>query len=130
MDTSLYGDYSKRIINVHLGRHHDILYRQKEIEEYSIISSSFFIHKAYLEMLFDPLMVPDGALEYIEHSQNCVSILMNIVVTKFIEDTGWYRQCGSLAVENILLIRKMNYRKRKVTGMIIVTVYSYSYRYN
>ncbi len=78
----------------------------KNSESYGIVLNSFFVHKAYLEMYFDPLMVPDGALEYVKSSNIiCASIFLNIVVTKFLQDTGWGQQCGALAVENTLAIK-------------------------
>lgn len=60
--------------------------------------NSCFIHKAYLEMYFDPNMLPHKALEYVEQRKNCEDILMSVMVTKFLKDTG-RSQCGVLAVK-------------------------------
>ncbi len=87
----------------------------KKYDGYSVISSSFFIHKAYLEMYFDPLMVPNGALEYVERSKKCEGILLNIVVTKFLADTR-RDQSGPLAVKNTLSIKRLGPETTPKTG--------------
>lgn len=68
-------------------------------EGYNIMLNSCFVHRAYLEMYFDPLIVPSSLLEYVNEQQNCEDILMSIMVTKFLEDTG-KPQCGVLAVKS------------------------------
>ncbi len=64
---------------------------------YSIMKTPCFVHKAYLEMYFDPLMVPAGAVEYVEKQKICEDILLSIVVTKFVQDIN-LTHYGVLAV--------------------------------
>lgn len=73
---------------------------------YSIMQTPCFIHKSYLEMYFDPLMVPAGAVEYVERMKNCEDILLSIVVTKFLQDTGTMEH-GILAMKNSMIIRHL-----------------------
>ncbi len=68
-------------------------------EGYNIMLNSCFLHRAYLEMYFDPLMVPPSLLDYVNEQKNCEDILMSIVVTKFLKDIG-RPQCGALAVKS------------------------------
>lgn len=71
----------------------------KKSEGYNIMLNSCFLHRAYLEMYFDPQMVPGSLLDYVDSHQNCEDILMSIVVTKFLKDIG-RPQCGALAVKS------------------------------
>ena len=62
-------------------------------EGYSMMKTPCFVHRAYLEMYFDPLMVPTEAVEYVNKLRNCEDILLSIMVTKFLHDTN-RPQCG------------------------------------
>lgn len=66
---------------------------------YNIMLNSCFLHKAYMEMYFDPRMVPPSLVEYVDELKNCEDILMSIVATKFLKDIG-RPQCGVLAVKS------------------------------
>ena len=109
--TYYYSDYSQRFVNLKESTKstHAAFQKTKRIQKFDGygILNSFFIHKAYLEMFFDPLMLPDGALKYVERLQNCESILMNVVVTKFLGDTRW-DQNGPLAVKNTSAIEHVD----------------------
>lgn len=83
-------------------KHVDVL----KPDGYSIVNTPSFLHKAYLEMYFDPLMVPAGALEHVDSLQNCEDILLSIVVTKFLQDLK-KPQCGVLAVKSSLSIKSL-----------------------
>lgn len=63
---------------------------------YSIMSTPCFVHRAYLEMYLDPLIVPATAVEYVEKLRECKDILLSIVVAKFLQDSN-RTQCGVLA---------------------------------
>lgn len=71
---------------------------------YSIMQAPCFVHKAYLEMFFDPLMVPPGAVRLVEALNNCEDILLSIVVTKFLQDLN-EPQCGVLTIKSSLSIK-------------------------
>lgn len=71
----------------------------KKSEGYNIMLNSCFLHRAYLEMYFDPRMVPRSLMEYVDGQKNCEDILMSIVATKFLKDIG-RPQCGVLAVKS------------------------------
>lgn len=71
----------------------------KKSEGYNIMLNSCFIHRAYLEMYFDPRIVPHSLLEYVDEQKNCEDILMSIVVTSFLKNIG-RPQCGVLAVRS------------------------------
>ena len=64
---------------------------------YSIILPGLFLHRAYLEMLFDPVMIAPELIAYIDEIINCDDILINIMVTKFLQDCG-LPQGGVLSV--------------------------------
>jgi hypothetical protein len=68
-------------------------------EGYNIMLNSCFLHRAYLEMYFDPRMVPPSLVEYVDGQKNCEDILMSVVATKFLRDLG-RPQCGVLAVKS------------------------------
>ena len=55
---------------------------------YSIILPAVFIHRAYLKMMFDPAMISPELIAYIDEIMNCDDILINIMVTKFLQDCG------------------------------------------
>ncbi len=76
----------------------------EEADGYSIMQSPCFVHKAYLEMYFDPLMIPAGAVEYVEKQKNCEDILLSIVVTKFLQDMNM-TQSGVMVIKNSLPIK-------------------------
>lgn len=71
----------------------------RKSDGYNIMLNSCFLHRAYLEMYFDPRMVPPSLLEYVDQQKNCEDILMSIVATKFLKDIG-RPQCGVLAVKS------------------------------
>ena len=73
--------------------------QQKKSEGYNIMLNSCFLHRAYLEMYFDPQIVPHSLLEYVDEQKNCEDILMSIVATNFLKDIG-RPQCGVLAVKS------------------------------
>ena len=64
-----------------------------------------FVHRVYLEMYFDPDVVPAGAVEYVEELGNCEDILLSVVVTKFLHDMNMAKS-GALLLR-ILLPMKM-----------------------
>lgn len=66
---------------------------------YSIMIPPLFFHRAYLEMMFDPVMIPSKLVTYIDEIMNCDDILMSIVVTKFMQDCGW-PQSGGLQLQH------------------------------
>lgn len=92
-------------------------------EGYSIMETPCFIHKAYLEMFVDPLMVPAGAVEYVTQLKDCDDILMSIVVTKFMEDTKW-QQCGVLAIKSSLPIK--NSETCKLFFILVINLFYFS----
>ena len=65
---------------------------------YAIMLPGFFIHKAYLEMMFDPVIIPSDILEYTNTIINCDDILFSMMVTRFVRSTNlaW---TGGMAVE-------------------------------
>lgn len=67
-------------------------------EGYNIMLNSCFLHRVYLEMYFNPVVVPANLLEYVNEERNCEDILMSVVVTKFLNDVH-RPQCGVLAVK-------------------------------
>lgn len=64
------------------------------------------LHRAYLEMYFDPEVLPRGILEYVNSIMNCEDLSMNAMATKFLEDTSW-PQPAALAVKPIGEIRNL-----------------------
>ena len=73
---------------------------------YSIMQAPCFVHKAYLEMFFDPLMVPPSAVKLVDKLNNCEDILLSIVVTKFLQDSR-KPQCGVLTIKSSLSIKNI-----------------------
>ena len=73
---------------------------------YSIMQAPCFIHKAYLEMYFDPVLVPTAAVDYVDGLQNCEDILLSIVVTKFVQDVS-LTQLGTLAIKSTLSVKSL-----------------------
>lgn len=71
---------------------------EPEPGSYSIMLPGLFIHRTYLEMLFDPAIVPSKYLEFTDKMMNCEDILLTMMVTRFVGDTGlpW---SGGLAIE-------------------------------
>ncbi len=78
---------------------------------YSIMLPGFFLHKTYLEMLFDQEMVPSEFLEYTDAVMNCEDILVTMMVTKFLRNVG-LPQSGGLAVEPHYSIRNLKFKSR------------------
>lgn len=76
------------------------------LEGYSFLKTPCFVHKAYLEMYFDSLMVPAGAVEYVDSLWNCEDLLLSIMITKFLYDSK-RPQCGVLAVKSSLAIKNL-----------------------
>ena len=68
-------------------------------EGYNIMLNSCFIHRTYLKMYYDPLIIPSSLLEYVNQQMNCEDILMSVTVTKFLKDIG-KPQSGVLAVKS------------------------------
>ncbi len=68
-------------------------------EGYNIMLNSCFIHRTYLEMYWDPSIIPSSLLDYVNQQMNCEDILMSVVVTKFLKDIG-RPQSGVLAVKS------------------------------
>lgn len=73
---------------------------------YSIMQAPCFIHKAYLEMYFDPVLVPAAAVSYVDDLQNCEDILLSIVVTKFVQDMS-LTQLGTLVTKPTLSMKML-----------------------
>ena len=72
---------------------------RKKSEGYNIMLNSCFLHKTYLKMYYDPVIIPMSLLDYVNLQMNCEDILMSIVVTKFLKDMGM-SQSGVLAVKS------------------------------
>ena len=64
------------------------------------------LHRAYMEMYFDPAILPHGIFEYVNNNMNCEDLSMNIMVTKFLEDVSW-QQPGALAVKPVGKIQNL-----------------------
>lgn len=64
------------------------------------------LHKAYLEMYFDPEVLPHGIFDYVNSIMNCEDLSMNVMVTKFLEDISW-QQPAALAVKPIGQIQNL-----------------------
>ena len=79
---------------------------------YGIMLPGFFMHKAYLEMLFDPEMVPPEIIAYTDTAVNCEDILFSMMVTKFLRDANlaW---SGGIAVEPKETIKILNLSKQE-----------------
>lgn len=71
---------------------------------YSIMSTPCFVHRAYLQMFFDPLIVPASAVKYVEKLRDCEDILLSIVVTKFLQDSN-KTQSGVLATKGPISLK-------------------------
>ncbi len=65
-----------------------------------MVGATTIFHKAYLEMYFDPNVLPQGLFEYINNVRNCDDIALSIMVTKFLEDVS-LKQTAALPVKNI-----------------------------
>ena len=78
---------------------------------YIIVLNSHFIHRGYLEMYYDPLIMPTDAINYAD-SQDCQDILMRLMVTKFLENTTW-PQSGVLAVKHTIPVKHMKCKYHK-----------------
>ena len=72
---------------------------KEKSEGYNIMLNSCFLHKTYLEMYHDPLIIPSSLVEYVNRQMNCEDILMSVVVAKFLKDIG-RPQSGVLAVKS------------------------------
>lgn len=66
-----------------------------------------FVHKAYLELYFDPHVIPPSVLSYVNEERNCEDILLSVLVTKFLKDIG-RPQCGVIAVEEKKAIKNLD----------------------
>ena len=84
--------------------YHPVDVEDSKPDGYSIMQAPFFVHKAYLEMFFDPVMVPLSAVRHVEALNNCEDILLSIMVTKFFQDLK-EPQCGVLAIKSSLSIK-------------------------
>lgn len=49
------------------------------------------LHKAYLEMFFDPRVLPKAMFDYVDKGRNCEDLAMNVMATKFLEDVSWHQ---------------------------------------
>lgn len=80
-------------------------------EGYAIMKTPCFIHRAYLQMYFDPLVVPPTAVEFVNRLMNCEDILLSIMVTKFLRDSQWKDssrpQSGVMTVKSSLSIKHL-----------------------
>ena len=65
-----------------------------------------FLHKAYLEMFFDPNVLPKAMFDYVDTGRNCEDLAMNVMATKFLEDVSWH-QPAALAYKPIGQIKNM-----------------------
>ncbi len=80
---------------------------------YSImLMTACFVHKAYLELYFDPQMIPQSVLDYVNSERNCEDILLSVLVSKFLKDIG-RPQCGVVAVEEKKNIRNLDMDRSK-----------------
>lgn len=73
-----------------------------------------FVHLVYLEMYFDPLVVPAGAVEYVEELGKCEGILLSVVVTKFLHDMKLAAKSGTLLLATMVTTNN-------AAGMFIVS---------
>lgn len=95
-----YVDPNKRMMRIG-----HVLYLLDKVPEdfkpdgYSIMSTPCFIHRSYLQMFFDPLMVPASAVQYVKELRDCEDILLSIVVTKFLHDSNWTQDSGVLCTK-------------------------------
>lgn len=100
--------------------------RRKAVPEkpdgYSIMGGPSFVHKAYLEMYFDPTIVPVSAVEYVEKLNNCEDILLSIVVTKFLQDTDTSNvtHTGVLTMKTSLTIKHLQEESSKFSHYPII----------
>ena len=62
-----------------------------------MLMTACFVHKTYLEIYFDPYMMPVSILDYVNKEKNCEDILLSVVVTKFLQDIS-HSQCGVIMV--------------------------------
>ena len=79
---------------------------------YAIMLPGFFVHRAYLEMLFDPVMVPAHMLDYVNTVMNCDDILFSMMLTRFLRRTELDVTAG-LAVEPTQKIRNLHFRSKR-----------------
>ena len=84
------------------------------VDHYSImLMTGCFVHKAYLELYFDPDMIPKSILDYVNAEMNCEDILLSVVVTKFLQDIG-RSQSGVVTVEERKTIEILDTDKCKL----------------
>ncbi len=62
---------------------------------YGIMLPGLFMHKAYLEMLFDPEMVPAELVEYTDAVMNCDDILFSKISKGCQISLEWRFGCGA-----------------------------------
>ena len=98
---------------------HDGAYKYKipspSDPSYSIILPALFLHRAYLEMMFDRDMIAGELVAYIDQIMNCDDILMSVMVTKFLTDCGW-PQSGGLELESSFLIANLEHLSKCCGG--------------
>ena len=58
-----------------------------------MISATFIMHKAYLEMFHDPTFLPQSIYDYINTNMNCEDLAMCIMVTDFLIKTTYPQTC-------------------------------------
>lgn len=76
------------------------------MDGYSIMQVPCFVHRVYLEMYFDPVVVPADAVEYVEELGKCEDILLSVVVTKFLHNMNLTKS-GVLLVKNSLAMKNL-----------------------
>ncbi len=84
---------------------------------YAIMLPGFFVHRAYLEMMFDPAMVPPEILDYVDKVMNCDDILFSMMVTMFLRSAnlGW---SAGLAVEPEQLNRVLHLKSKPIASSL------------
>lgn len=81
---------------------------------YSIMGVPSFVHRAYLEMFFDPTIVPVSAVQHVKNVNNCEEILLSIVITKFLQDTNSVTKSGVLTMKTSLSIKHLDEESSKL----------------
>ena len=84
----------------------------KELGYSIMISTAHIIHKAYMEMFNDPLMLPEPIHNYIDQKMNCEDLAMCIMVTGFLSRATWPQSCA-IAVKPIHVPYNLEAQGRK-----------------
>ena len=91
-----------------------------ELGAYAIMLPGFFVHRAYLEMLFDPVMVPAHMLDYVNTVMNCDDILFSMMLTRFLRRAELAVTAG-LAIEPAQTIRNLHFRGKPNLSRVITS---------